>query len=337
MQPIPSSDAPEEAGPGAAIPPAVKSVSAVYDGVGVTLRNARARRNIDLKRAATELRIRAEFLDALEKGDYARLPGRAYAFGFIRSYANYLGLDAERAISAYRDETASAPTVDPLHFPAPVPQDRIPRAWVIASGVAAAMLIYALVAFFVSTDSDEQAAVGEPPTAQSAAAPEAPAEAPLQAAPDAALIAAPPADPAAAASSEPAPDAPAPGTVSASAPATPSTATPAATPAAAPAQPAEEAVTYGTDNKGGRVVMQATVDSWIQISDGGGTPIFTQVLRPGESYRVPAGRELWLSTGNAGGLEIRVDGKAIPPIGKSGSVRRGVSLAPDQLKAGGTQ
>jgi cytoskeleton protein RodZ len=99
--------------------------------------------------------------------------------------------------------------------------------------------------------------------------------------------------------------------------------------------PAVADVTYGAENQTGRVIVRASVDSWVQISGSDGRSIFSQVLRPGESYRPPAGRELWLATGNAGGLEISVDGRVIAPIGAPGSVRRAVSLAPERLLAGG--
>ena len=60
-----------------------------------------------------------------------------------------------------------------------------------------------------------------------------------------------------------------------------------------------------------------------------------RILRPGDVYNVPNRAGLQLSTGNAGALDIRVDGRSIPPIGRPGFVRRDVALTPERLLAGG--
>ena len=62
--------------------------------VGTVLRDARKTMGADLGQISAALRIRPEHLRAIEAGNYADLPARAYALGFIRSYADYLGLDA---------------------------------------------------------------------------------------------------------------------------------------------------------------------------------------------------------------------------------------------------
>jgi cytoskeleton protein RodZ len=58
------------------------------------------------------------------------------------------------------------------------------------------------------------------------------------------------------------------------------------------------------------------------------------VLKSGEVYTVPARQGLSLRTGNAGALEIAVDGKAAPSIGGIGALRRDVALDPGELAAG---
>jgi cytoskeleton protein RodZ len=54
-------------------------------------------------------------------------------------------------------------------------------------------------------------------------------------------------------------------------------------------------------------------------------------LRAGDTYFVPNRPGLLLLTGNAGALEVSVDGQALPPIGPIGAVRRNVSLDPENL------
>jgi cytoskeleton protein RodZ len=82
-----------------------------------------------------------------------------------------------------------------------------------------------------------------------------------------------------------------------------------------------------------RVVLHATSDSWVQVRDSSDSLIMTRVLRAGDTYQVPPRRGLILVTGNAGGLEVVVDGRTIPPLGPRGAVRRNVSLDPDSLLA----
>ena len=62
--------------------------------------------------------------------------------------------------------------------------------------------------------------------------------------------------------------------------------------------------------------------------------ILRPTLRAGETYQVPNQPSLSLLTGNAGGLEILVDGEPVPAIGDVGTVRRDVTLEADRLKAG---
>ena len=84
-----------------------------------------------------------------------------------------------------------------------------------------------------------------------------------------------------------------------------------------------------------RVLVRAKSNSWIQVRDDFSNEIMvTRLLKAGEEYYVPDKFGLRLLTGNAGALEILVDGKPVPPIGLEGAVRRGVQLDPALLKAG---
>ena len=83
-----------------------------------------------------------------------------------------------------------------------------------------------------------------------------------------------------------------------------------------------------------RIIVRAIADAWLQIGDGRGTALFAQVLRAGDSYHVPDRPGLKLDTGNAGGLEITVDGRPVPSVGPSGSVRRNIPLDIEKLVAG---
>ena len=82
-----------------------------------------------------------------------------------------------------------------------------------------------------------------------------------------------------------------------------------------------------------RVVLSATADAWMQVRDKSGQVLLNRVLHPGEFWAVPAQGSLVLTTGNAGGTDIMVDGAALPPLGASGAVKHDIPLDADLLKA----
>lgn len=72
--------------------------------LGKRFQLARKRQNITLEQASTDLKIRPEFLQALEKGAYSNLPSAAYTQGFVGNYAHYLGLPKNESIAMFRRE-----------------------------------------------------------------------------------------------------------------------------------------------------------------------------------------------------------------------------------------
>lgn len=81
-----------------------------------------------------------------------------------------------------------------------------------------------------------------------------------------------------------------------------------------------------------RIQITAVSESWIEIQDED-LIVVSRVLKAGESYNVPENSEnMRLKTGNAGGLEVYVDGQKIAPLGKSGAVVSKISLNPEELK-----
>jgi hypothetical protein len=77
-------------------------------GVGSALRRAREVRGLSLDDAARDTRLRVEQLDALEREDFDVLPGEVYVRASLRTYASYLGLNADRLAGAYA-RAADAP------------------------------------------------------------------------------------------------------------------------------------------------------------------------------------------------------------------------------------
>ncbi|MEP6870643.1 MAG: helix-turn-helix transcriptional regulator [Anaerolineaceae bacterium] len=62
--------------------------------IGVTLRSARIQRGLSVEQVAQDTRISARFIEALEDEMFDELPAPVYVRGFLRSYANYLKVDA---------------------------------------------------------------------------------------------------------------------------------------------------------------------------------------------------------------------------------------------------
>jgi hypothetical protein len=159
-----------------------------------------------------------------------------------------------------------------------------------------------------------------------------PPEPPPPAAPKAAIAEAPPPPaPVAATAPVPAPvPAPAP-------PVAPQAAETPAPPAAAdPVAVAEPAAPAAAEPPAahGRIVLRARSESWIEVRNRQGGTLVARLLRDGDSWAVPDQAGLFLSTGNAGGLELLVDGTPAPSLGGPGGVRRDVPLDADLVRAG---
>ena len=89
--------------------------------IGSSLRAAREHHQLELSQVERATRIRARYLQALEDERFDVLPGAAYAKGFLRTYADYLGLDAQRFVDQYNTRFA------PAEVPQPAPLVRVRR------------------------------------------------------------------------------------------------------------------------------------------------------------------------------------------------------------------
>ncbi|HTD76687.1 MAG TPA: RodZ domain-containing protein [Chloroflexota bacterium] len=92
--------------------------------LGETLRQARLDKSVSLADAARDTRIRRSYLEALEAEDAASLPPAVYTRGFLRTYAEYLGLNAQAMVDLYQPPARREPS--PQLRPA-VPRVAIPR------------------------------------------------------------------------------------------------------------------------------------------------------------------------------------------------------------------
>ena len=106
--------------------------------LGSSLREARVRRGVELAQVAAETRIRTPYLQALEDERFELLPGSVYGKGFLRAYADYLGLESQLFVEEYNARFSAG------EAPAAPPQLELP-AWPLRRyGLAAAVLLLAL-------------------------------------------------------------------------------------------------------------------------------------------------------------------------------------------------
>jgi cytoskeletal protein RodZ len=73
--------------------------------VGGILREARITKKISLEQAEASTKIRAKFLEGIELDNYSELPSISFARGFVKNYAEYLGLDSETVLAFFRRQT----------------------------------------------------------------------------------------------------------------------------------------------------------------------------------------------------------------------------------------
>ncbi|HUZ63017.1 MAG TPA: RodZ domain-containing protein [Acetobacteraceae bacterium] len=310
--------------------PDIDAAAGAGSRVGADLRAARERLGWDLQSVATGLRIKRRFLDAIECGRLADLPGNAYAVGFVRTYASALGLDPDEAIRRFRAEGAEVNRKTELAFPAPVPERGVPAGAVVLLGVVIAIVAY--VGWYRASGREHLPARPEAPVPAQLAPlaapsaqitpPAAPAPSKLATAGSSAL-----APPATSGAGTTAP-AVAPGSTATPAPgnelaaSVPGTGIPAAANSPAAATTAATAGAAGAN----RLALLAIADSWVQVRDETGQVLMSRILHAGDTWAVPDQPNLTFTTGNAGGTELIVDGVSSAPLGSPGAVLRNVPL-----------
>lgn len=115
--------------------------------LGDRLLAARERKGVDLYRAERDTKIRARYLGALERGEYRELPGSVYTKGFLRNYAQYLGLDPDEILLQWRREKGEGKvdTSPSIVLPRPLTAPRQGLTFSPAIVVAALMTVVLLV------------------------------------------------------------------------------------------------------------------------------------------------------------------------------------------------
>jgi cytoskeletal protein RodZ len=282
---------------------------------GENLQREREMRGVTLEEIANATKISVRFLHAIETEEFSKLPGGIFSRSFIRAYSRYLGLDEERVLAEYQllaqpKEDVNLTRVIISRPPSPRESSRTP---VIAVLVAAVMLASGYALFHYSRRASE--------------APESTSNmVPGVAAPSAAPSQTPAATGSAAA-----------GNLSA----TPSGASGANPPGAGPqaqvgSTPASQAASAPFSSQametGGRLVLQvaANEQAWTAV-EADGKMTLQRVLNPNEVVTFKAKEYFNVTTGNAQGVILTLNGETLKPLGRRGEVKS-IHLTRDDLK-----
>ncbi len=340
--------------------------------VGEELRDARLALGVSLEEMADELRINRRYLAAVEEGRVRDLPGIAYATGFVRSYAQILGLDAPEMVRRFREGAGVAAPAKDLVFPEPVPDRGVPAGAIIMLGAVLAVAGYAAWYYWSGAanrtteevpalpprlersarDAGQPPLPDVPPPAATSPATNSPAAAPRPATPPAATPGAqapvaqgttPPASPSPVAGQPAAPAQPGVGVASngtqpgAGQPAAGQPVPPQAAPPAAPVPPplaqGQQADAQASAAAPNRIVLRAKDESWVQIRDTQTSrTVLSRVLQPNETFEVPEGSNLVMTTGKVEALAIEVGGKPSAATDGLVGVRRNIILDAARLR-----
>lgn len=301
------------------------SASAAEDGpsLGHTLRAARMAAGYTQADMAHLILMSEAQINALEECHWDRLPEPVYVTGGLKRFARHVGLDVAETLATYKAEAKPA---DPNVFDVPETMRKenstFARAFMAASFVLMAALGYGV--WSVSTQDAREWTAATPPVPDRLATL-------VEMLPEEKIARSGGIDEANA-SVQPY------GALGLPQPPVQQVYGPTQAPGQSLADTVFEISTPAVQEPAGvaaaRVILRAREDSWVQIEGDGAELIMTRVLRAGEEYPVPARDDLVMITGNAGGVEVLLDGRSLGVLGKRGDIRRDISLSADSLATG---
>ena len=270
--------------------------------LGGRLRALRETKGSSLEDMARSTRVGIRHLEALEEERLADLPAPVFVRGFIRAYCSFLREAPDTALAQYEALAGERAAAQAVNAP---PRPR--TTWALSSVVVGLVLLIVLGTALIVVNLTVKRTGGT-----SVAAQKMDVSAPVQ---------------------EPAPSTPAPkGTRPAETPrptgppapraATPPSSTPAAMPAPAPTPvPVVAKIPAGSQH----LVIRAVDPTWIRVQPDEGRAT-EELLPAGASREWSAERRFLVTIGNAGGVEVALNGKVLPPLGPKGAVIQRLEL-----------
>ena len=273
-----------------------------HASIGQRLRAGREERGITPEQAAYRSKVPLQLLHALETDDYHLLPDPAYLIRPLHEYARVLGLDPAALEEEFRQAIRRPPSPSLAVIPPPEQPSPIPRTQLLWTLVAI-VVVLPLVFIALSLVSKR---VGEQPVV------------PKPAAPLVEQTPSPTGGPGSGGEASPAPPgAEATGTVGS--PGQP------APPASAGAPPGPPGVT--AERGGRRLLLEATAaePTWMRVQADGGEQREV-LLQKGQTVRFGAEKGFVVTVGNAGGINLALNGVALPSLGATGQVIRDLAI-----------
>lgn len=150
----PETDMPEQSAENAA---SADDKTLNNDGrVGTMLRETRLKKGEDLADIARKLCIRKVHLQAIEDSNYDAIPEAPYGQGFVRSYADYLGLNAVRMAQLFKEETDANTHKEDIYVLEPQAEATVPnRKYILLSLLAIAVVYGAWLFYSAPTETEE--------------------------------------------------------------------------------------------------------------------------------------------------------------------------------------
>jgi cytoskeleton protein RodZ len=291
--------------------------------LGLYLRGLREAKGMSLDDIARSTRVGRRHLEALESDTFGELPAPVFVKGFIHAYCEFLDSSSEEALGLYR-ETIGEPAAP--HGPLrPLLAPRTRRAGPLTISIILFVALGAsLFALRLGLQSSRKDTVSAPAReeARKPTTPD-PASSPATNATDPSI------SPSTAQTPAP-PPAPAPPAVLAPAPSSAAL----ASAASAPAPPPPASSTTGEAKPGSHhLIVRAVEPTWlrVQVDDG---QVAEELLQAGAVREWTATRRFTLTVGNAGGVEIDLNGKRMPSLGAKGAVIQRLVLPQESAGTG---
>jgi len=277
--------------------------------IGETLRRERHRRGWNLDQVAAETKISLHLLESIELDRFDRLPGGVFARNFVRQYAHMLQLDEDEILRAFHQqfeepaEEASGPEAAPAPTRHTSPWEALSERLGPGNSLSAFVGLVLVMLACAGVYSLWQRARRSPPAPQVIAS--APKPKPVA-----------PAKPVESPKAEFRPaEVSASGTIHVPEPAASQPAAPAPAVAAEPNNGAEP-----ENASAMRVALKASEPVWVSVKSDG-THAFSGTLESQQTREFDASKRMTVLVGNAGSLEISLNGKPVGPIGAKGEIQ----------------
>ena len=282
--------------------------------VGQILVKARKKHGYDLEQIAAHLNIGTPHLEAIEADDKASLPPQVYAVGFVRAYADVLGLDSEKMAYLFKIQSYGVKkTEEQKQITTKRQGETISTKAIVAQkmesyqGAGAGLLLAAfglacvvgvlwfLVWLIWPNSSDVEA--NPIPEVSDVIAPPQPIE------PEETFVE------------------------------TEATEIVPTEPMQVVVRPDEGRIAFGADMMESDLALKAIAESWVEIRSALDRKVLlTRTLQTGDVFYAPRGTDVLVTSGNAGGVEVFLDGKSLGVLGKPSEIIRLRALSVDALR-----